>query len=137
VPPEKPSLASETARERISVRLRGLCEGPPTGVCVCDRLYAFGFEATGVCVGVWLKGTYRCWASFMPAGLLREWLWPMVFDREGGWLCVYWGCCACKVGTAIGAVNAEEGPGLELPPGCNAPGIPPALEGTTLPCGVA
>lgn len=45
------------------------------------------------------------------------------------------------VGTVMGAVKADDGPGLELPPGCNAPGIPLALDGTTLdgcdPWGVA
>lgn len=129
--PAAPSLASETARDRMSVRLRGLCEGP-AGVCVCDRLYAFGFEALGVWVGVWLKGMYFCDPS-MPAGLLLEWLCN-VFEREGV-CCVY--CCAfvwiCIVGTVFGAEKVEEGAGLP-PAGWRAPGtlFAPAFEGITL-----
>ena len=91
-----------------------------------------------------MKGVYFCEPS-MPAGELREWLWS-VFAREGTWLCVYccafvWIGCAGMVGTVVGAVYADEGTGLELTPGCSAPGTLPAFEGTMLdacePCGVA
>jgi hypothetical protein len=66
---------------------------------VCERLYAFGFDVVGVCVGVWLKGMYLCDPS-MPVGLLLEWLCS-VPDRDGD--CVYcWALvCICICGTAF------------------------------------
>lgn len=88
------SCASETVRDRMSVRFNGLWEGP-AGVPELMALYAFGFEDAGVWVGVWLKGMYFCpvdESPSIPAGLLREWLW-WVLEREGGCeVCVY--CCA-------------------------------------------
>ena len=96
---------------------------------MCERLYAFGFEVMGVCVGVRLKGMYFCEPS-MPVGLLLEWV-CRVLDREGG--CVY--CCAlvwmCMVGTVFGAEYVEEATGLA---GWSALGtlVVFTLEGSTL-----
>lgn len=119
-------------------------------MCAFDRLYAFGFDVTGVCVGVWLKGMYLCVPSMLP-GLLREWLCS-VLVRDGGGACALAYCEAfvcsgacCMAGNAVGAVYDVAG--LEAPPaGCRAPGsvllaAEAALEGTTLeacePSGVA
>lgn len=126
----------------MSVRFSGLCEVPPPGLPELIALKAFGFDESGVCVGVWLKGMYF-WpiedSPSMPAGLLREWLcW--VLDREGG--CDDWAYCCALVWMGCGCMLVAEPGAPELDvaltfapaPGWRAPGtlLMPALEGSTL-----